>query len=130
MPVARPGDLMPGGGHFVTATFFANAGYSINNPGDVTFNARLDTDVNGDGILDTGLYLHSGGSLRLVARTGTVIPGVGTVAHVNPPSVATNPNQNPHDLFGGGAINDLGEILFQVTLTDGRGVLLVATPGT
>ena len=28
---------------------------------------------------DTGLYVWSHGSLRLVARTGTVIPGVGTV---------------------------------------------------
>jgi hypothetical protein len=127
MPVARPGDLMPGGGHFVTATFFANAGYSINNPGDVTFNARLDTDVDGDGIPDTGLYLHSGGSLRLVARTGTVIPGVGTVAQINSPAFAASTGNT---LFGGGTINDRGQIFFQVTLTDGRGVLLVATPGT
>jgi hypothetical protein len=129
IPVVRPGDPLPGGGLLDTATFFAYQ-YGLNNLGDVTFTARLNTDVDQDGVRATGLYVLSDGSLQLVARTGTVIPGVGTVAHVNPPSVATNPTQNPHDLFGGGAINDLGEILFQVTLTDGRGVLLVATPGT
>ena len=37
-------------------------------------------DYNGDGTADTGLYAWSKGRLSLVARTGTIIPGVGTVA--------------------------------------------------
>lgn len=123
--VARPGDAMPGGGHIVTAGILANGSYSLNNRGDVAFSARLDTDVNSDGAQDTGLYLRSGGSLRLVARTGTVIPGVGTVAHINPPALSTSTGAQ---LSGGGAINDRGQIFFQVTLTDGTGVLLTATP--
>ena len=54
----------------------------VNNAGEVVFNATLDTDDNADDLPDTGLYVWSHGSLRLVARTGTVIPGVGTIAHL------------------------------------------------
>jgi hypothetical protein len=125
----RPGDPMPGGGNFVTASSIAYQ-YSLNNPGDVAFIARLDTHTPGlgnpAGAGDTGLYVASHGSLQLVAHTGTVIPGVGSVAQVNAAilSGATFPS-----LFAaGGAINDRGQILFEVTLIDQTtGVLLVAT---
>jgi hypothetical protein len=109
----------------------------VNNVGDVVFNAKLDTDDNGDDLPDTGLYVWSHGSLRLVARTGTVIPGVGTIAHlvmnvlVAIPSTTLFPNSGAHN-------NDRGQVLFGATLcdigvtpcatSDGRGVLLVATP--
>ena len=45
----------------------------------MVFGGSLDTDVNHDGIGDTGVFVWSAGTLRLVARTGTIIPGVGTV---------------------------------------------------
>ena len=82
IPVARPGDEMPGGGRFVTAAIITGWQIDVNNAREVVFNASLDTDANGDGFPDTGLYVWSHGRLRLVARTGTEIPGVGMVAHL------------------------------------------------
>jgi len=120
--VARPGDAMPGGGTLVTATS-QDANYDLNNRGDVTFSGMLNTDVNGDGIADTGLYLFSHGSLSLVARTGTLIPGLGTIAFLGAPFFDPN-----HPVGTGAIINARGQILFYATLTDGRGVLLLATP--
>jgi hypothetical protein len=118
--VARPGDRMPGGGTFVTASILAAENVHINNTGEVVFNALLDTG-------DTGLYAWSHGSLRLVARAGTIIPGVGKVSQLLtfvtlfPPLPGTYPNS--------GAINnDRGQVFFAATLTDGRGVLLLASP--
>jgi hypothetical protein len=122
---------MPGGGNFITASFVTYQ-YSLNNPGDVAFIARLDTHTTGlgnpTGVGDTGLYVASHGSLRLVARTGTVIPGVGSVAQVNVPLPFLLDTGFSPAFASGGAINDRGEILFVVILTDQTtGVLLVAT---
>jgi len=111
----------------VTASTLSSQQIHINNGSEVVFNAVLSTDVNNDGIKDTGLFVWSNGSLRLVARTGTVLPGVGTVdglvmgVIVVPPPPILVPNS--------GAINnDLGQVLFGAKLSDGQGVLLVATP--
>ena len=116
-PIARPGDPMPGGGKIVT-TGPADT-FHLSNSGDVTFNARLDTGEH-------GLYVASRGSVRLVARTGTVIPGVGTIVELVPP-----------DLVGTGSVpsptgaNERGQILFTAAVNDGsgalRGVILLAT---
>jgi hypothetical protein len=111
--VARPSDPLPGGGHVVTVIPAAHSDY-VNNRGVVTFDAQLDTDANHDGVPDTGLYEWSRGTLSLVARTGTIIPGMGTIAQIN--------------ALGSGILNDRGQVLFQATLTDGRIVLLIATP--
>lgn len=119
--VARAGDAMPGGGHFVRSGF----GTSMNNSGDVVVNALLDTQT--DGVPDTGLYVWSRGTMRLIARSGTVIPGVGKVSLTTtgtgivppPPAGALFPFVAP--------INDRGQLLFGATLTDGQGVLLLAT---
>jgi hypothetical protein len=127
IPVAIPGDSMPGGGHFVSPSLFRGAEVNINNPGEVAFSALLDTDDDHDGNPDTGLYVWSHGTLKLVARTGTVLPGIGTVRHLAtfvtgfPPPPVSTPSS--------GAINnDHGEVFFCATLTDGTGVLLIATP--
>ena len=78
------------------------------------FNALLD---NGD----EGLYVFSHGSLSLVAKTGTVIPGVGKIAAL--------------DFFSLGVpssfarINNRGQVAFGAALTNGGGALLLATPG-
>jgi hypothetical protein len=114
---------MPGGGHLVTAGFFT-IDLGLNNQRVVAFSATLNTDVNHVGFKDTGLFTWSRGTLSLVARTGTVIPGVGTIQALLSPGEegSTSP-------FGGGeAINERGQIVFQAALTDGRGVLLLATP--
>jgi hypothetical protein len=120
--VARPGDPMPGGNAFETAsTFTATSG--INGPGDIAFAATLDTNTTGDAFNDTGMYVASHGSLQLVARSGTVIPGLGTIEQIGQPQNIGVP------LYGtGGMINNRGQVLFNATLTDGTGVLLVATP--
>ena len=127
--VARPGDPMPGGGHVVTASNLIGWQISVNNPGDVAFNALLDTDDNGDGVRDTGLFVWSRGVLRLVARTGTVVPGVGEVAHLvmGVLVVIGNTGFVPNS---GAMINDHGQVIFGATLSDGHGVLLVATPNS
>jgi hypothetical protein len=126
--VAEPGDAMPGGGHLKTAGFFT-IDLGLNNQGVVAFSATLDTSdpVNGDGSFDTGLYTWSRGTLTLVARTGTVIPGVGTIQALLSPGEIGNTG-NTSALGGSEAFNNRGQILFQATLTDGRGVLLLYTP--
>jgi hypothetical protein len=125
--VARPGDEMPGGGRFVTSATIIGWQIDVNNAGEVVFNATLDTDDNGDGFPDTGLYLFSNGKRRLVARTGTEIPGVGTIAELvmnvpltPPPPPVFVPNSGANN-------NDRGQVVFGATLTNGRGVLLLAT---
>jgi len=122
LAVARPGDSMPGGGTFLRAGDQLT-GYDLNQSGDVSFAATLSTDVNNDGLADSGIYVFSNGSLRVVARTGTVIPGLGTIAYLGT-ALDIAPS-----FFGPGAIiNERGQVLFYATLTDGRGVLLLATP--
>jgi hypothetical protein len=125
--VARPGDAMPGGGQFVTSATIGGWQVDVNNAGEVVFNAALDTDDNGDNIKDTGLYLFSHGKLRLVARTGTEIRGVGTIANLlmNVPQVQEPTVFVPNS---GANNNERGQVVFGATLTDGRGVLLLATP--
>jgi hypothetical protein len=106
--IARPGDIMPDGRRILTVNPPSSAGnYWVNNRAEVSFNASL---PNGE----SGLYVHSQSALHLVAGTGTVIPGVGTVADVS-------------GLIGG-VLSDAGQIFFWATLKDGRGVLLLATP--
>jgi len=125
IPIARPGDAMPGGGHFVTASV-VNGNTHLNNRGDVVFNATLDTSTGG--VADTGLYQWSHGQLSVIARTGTVIPGVGTIAAVtNPSAIVVGP---PAGVFptSGAVNNDRGQVIFAVTLTDGTGVMLLYTP--
>jgi hypothetical protein len=117
--IAQTGDSMPGGGHFVTDIDYSPGNLDLNDRGDVTFGATLDTDVNGDGIPDSGVYLWSHGTLSVIARTGTVIPGHRTLAEMQPPSPFAG---------SGGLSNDRGQVFLQGTLTDGTGVLLVATP--
>jgi hypothetical protein len=122
--VARPGDPMPGGGEFSSAANNAGA-EGINNRGDVSFTAALNTDTTGTGFDDTGVYVASQGTLRLVARSGTVIPGVGTISRIG--QFVNKPTNSPPAVIGG-IVNDAGQVAFGATLTDGRGILLLATP--
>ena len=109
-PIALPGDVMPDGGKILTvnpARVVAN--YSLNNRGDISFNASL---KNGG----SAFYVYSEGGYHRIAGTGMVIPGVGTISSVS------------NFLVNGGILNDSGQIFFWATLTDGRGVMLLATP--
>ena len=118
--VIRPGDALPGGGNFVT-TGFGSPQFSFNDRGEAAFAATLDTDDDGDGIPDTGVYVWSAGALQLIARTGTVVPSIGTIAHIQSPQSIGS--RLP---FGGAVLNSRGDVLFEATLTNGLGVLLVA----
>jgi len=114
---------MPGGGSFVSAADIVTT-YGINSEGDISFAAALNTDSIGSGNDDTGLYVLSHGALHLVARTGTVVPGLGTIATLS----QYQPSPAQPNYATGGAINNRGQILVNATLTNGAGVLLVATP--
>ena len=120
--VACPGMSMPGGGRMVSAGA-QDGTYSLNAAGEITYAAVLDTSTGG--VADNGVYLFSNGRTSVVARTGTVMRGVGTIASVgltSPGSAAAPPNQD------GGLLNDAGQVLFSATLTDGRVALVLATP--
>lgn len=128
IPIARPGDAMPGGGTVTTASFFVG-GCDLNDCGEVCFNASLETDEGPA----QGLYVWSGGEIRLVARTGTVLRdkdgnAIGTITALLPPDdLPFFPHDFPYTHVGT-AINELGQIAFTAVLTDGRGVLLRADP--
>jgi hypothetical protein len=118
--VARQGYPAPGGGNF-KAFGCSGGSFGINDLGQIAFGAVLDQDANGDGVDDSGMYVAGpSGSINVVARTGTVMPGVGTVVHVGYVfSCVAAP---------GGEINNRGQVLLQVTLTNGKNVLVTATP--
>ena len=119
--VAKPGDSLPGG--VMANTTLSQGSHGINNRGDVAFVAQLDADRNGDQIQDTGVYLHHAGTISTVVRTGTAIPGVGTVAHTNNPFWVETSWPAP-----GVHLNERGEILTQVIMEDGKTHVVVATP--
>ena len=101
---------MPGGGH-VTRLVRNTAQVGLNERGDLTFYADLDTS-------ESGLYIYSKSSISLIARTGTVVPGVGTIFSME---MSDQPGNSV-------ALNDYGQVGFGCTLADGRVVLLIATP--
>ena len=109
--IAKPGDAMPGGGTFATCgDFTQNA--SLNNQGDIVFDATLKDGTN-------GIYLWRHGVVFLVAKNGTGT-GAGVISTL--------------DDFGGAvantqvSINDVGQILFAAKFKEGGGAMLVATP--
>jgi hypothetical protein len=67
--------------------------------------------------------ISSGGKLRLVARTGALVPGVGTLA----PFINGN-GTVPGEADGDCLINNPGQVLFNAILSDGRIGLFIATP--
>jgi hypothetical protein len=125
--LARPGDPMPGGGHLVRSSL-VGGNYGINESGDVVFSGVLDTDVDGDGTPDTGVFLWSHNQLSLVAKSGTVLPGIGTVFQMVAQAFIVVPPPPNSTSVCGTVINDRGTIVFQPALTDGRTVLIQATP--
>lgn len=126
--IARPGDPMPSGGTLVNASVIG-ANVHVNNCSEVVFSGVVDTDVDGDSFADTGLFRWSHGHLSEIARTGTVIPGVGTVDELAAPQLVVPPAPIP-TTTSGAINNDVGQVIFQATMTDGSGVFLLATPSS
>ena len=110
--VARPGQAMPGGGTFASAGTFASQ-VGMNDRGQVVFAAKLN-----DG--SEGVYQWSHGILALIARTGTNIPGAGTISSFDQfgPGTATAFASN----------NSRGQVAFGAVLSNGNAALLLATP--
>lgn len=120
--VARPGDLLPGGGK---VRYINHGNWDLNNAGEVVFRARHAED-NSIGSV-SGLYVWRGGTIRLgtirldtirlVLRNegpsgaATLIPGVGKIAGVIQ-----------------ARINDRGQVVTWAGLDDGTDVLLLGTP--
>jgi hypothetical protein len=124
--IARPGDAMPGGGHLVTVSQITGSQHWLDNQGDVVFTATLDTSTGG--VPDTALYEWSKGRLSLVARSGTVLAGIGTIESLtSPANVIIGPSPG-FFATGGSVLNDRGQVLYSATLTDGTCVLLLSTP--
>jgi hypothetical protein len=111
VPVVRPGDALPDG-TLKTVSDFVN-GHHLNNPGEISFLAELTTG-------DEAIYVKSGNTFRLVAKRGTNVPGVGTIANFDTAGGT---------LLNGGAVNnDRGQVMFSANLVGGGAALIVATP--
>jgi hypothetical protein len=130
--VAKVGDVAPGGGIFNFITGVSVQGQiALNNLGDIAFEAATTLP---DSSIDEAVYYYSGATkkLRRLAGIGTVIPGYGTIVSLEqlgaqvfpPPPVGGFPISNM-------TLNDLGQVAFAATITDGvtvYGVLLMGTP--
>ena len=109
--IAKPGDAMPGGGKFATCGYFTQNA-SMNNEGDIVFDATLDDGTN-------AIYLWRHGVVSLVAKTG-MDTGAGVISTLDDFSGFVANTQV--------SINDAGQILFGARFKDGGGAMLVATP--
>jgi hypothetical protein len=110
IPIAVPGDPLPGGGYFAKAGFF-NQDTAMNNAEAIVFWAALTDGTE-------GIYLWQTGYLTLVAKTGTKT-GDGIIANFD--DTAGTPSTQV-------AINDVGQIIFTARYQAGGGALLMATP--
>ena len=80
--------------------------YALNNRGQIAFLVGLfDPEL---GTFGPAVLSWDAGTIRLVARPGTSVPGVGTIENI----------------YNSLLINDRGQILLQAQLVDGRRVLL------
>ena len=116
VPVVLPRDTLPDGKMKTVSDYIQ--GHHLNNPGEISFLALLDTG-------DEAIYVKSGSTFRLVAKTGTTIPNVGTITDFDTFGV----DQYGRPSLSGGAINnDRGQVIFSANLVGGSQALIVATP--
>lgn len=122
--VVYPGQVFTAEGDPYTAIRASNIvnNYYVNDRRDVVFTLQYDADANGDGAKDSGVFTYIDGTYEVVAKTGDVIAGIGTIAHIAQP-VNTAAASSPQ---GYSLINSRGDIMFQATLSDGTGTLLLA----
>ena len=130
--IARVGDPAPGGGTF---SFITGAGYfghiAMNNVGDIAFEAATTLP---DSSIDEAIYYYSGGTkkLRRLAGIGTVIPGYGITVSLEQVGALVFPDVPVTGVpFSGITLNDVGQVAFAATVTDGvtvYGVLLMGAP--
>src|SRR5262249_27238642 len=87
-------------------------GHHINNVGQISFLAAEDSGAE-------AIWVKTGNNLRLVAKTGQTIQGVGTIANFDIEGAT---------MFDGGRNNDLGQVFFAANMTDGSCAIFIATP--
>ena len=126
------GDPAPGGGFFNFITGVSVQGdIALNNLGDVAFEAATTLP---DGSIDEAIYYYSGSTrkLRRIAGIGTVIPGGAIIVSLEQNGVVSFPPPPPGGFPNSGTtLNDLGQVGFAATVTDGLtvyGVMLLGTP--
>jgi hypothetical protein len=126
--VVYPGQVFTANGDSYTAVRASNIvnNYFINDGGEVVFVLQYNADANADSHNDSGVFTLSDGSYGVVAKSGDVIPGVGTIRHIEKPVI--NPTTNTSAPQGYSVNNNRGQVIFQATLNDGTGSLLLATP--
>ncbi len=130
--IAKVGEPAPGGGTF---NFITGAGFgghiALNNAGDVAFEAATTLP---DSSIDEAVYYYSSATkeLRRLGGIGTVVPGYGTVVSLEQVGALVFPGVPVTGVpFSYMALNDLGQVAFAATVTDGvtvYGVLLMGTP--
>ena len=130
--ITKVGDPAPGGGNF---QFITGAGFgghiALNDAGDIAFEASTTLP---DSSIDEAVYYYSGETkeLRRLIGIGAVIPGYGTIVSLEQVGALVAPGVPVTGVpFSYTALNDLGQVAFAATVTDGVtvfGILLLATP--
>lgn len=90
----------------------------LTDDGAVTFHAKL-TGPTVTTANDTGIWIASGGQIRLIARTGERAPGC-------PPGVTYSELSAPFPVGGGIAVDGRGNIVFSANLSGGVRALFVS----
>jgi hypothetical protein len=116
LSLARTGDPLPGGGAFLNSAG-QPGNWDLNERGDVTFSATLDTVQEEYDLDDHGLYRWSDGVLSVVTRTGDLLPA-GPLLALQPLGLLGISSP-----FSGAALNDRREVLFQATVISPDGFL-------
>ncbi|MEK6642630.1 MAG: thrombospondin type 3 repeat-containing protein [Planctomycetota bacterium] len=83
--VAYAGQLAPGLGNVTFANF---PSYTINNDGNLAFNAILAGPGVTPNVNDNSTWVEDGGALHMIARTGDAAPGGGHYMLLYPPALS------------------------------------------
>ncbi|MGH3712804.1 MAG: DUF7453 family protein [Micromonosporaceae bacterium] len=122
--VARIGQPAPGGGRLLQLAS-QPGNWDLNDRGDATFSATLDTADNPEGLPDQGLYRWTDGQLSLVVRSGTPLAGGAEIVVLQPPEFIGSLSP-----FSGALINNARQVLFAALVRVGDfydTVLYIAT---
>lgn len=128
--VVRGGQPLPGGGHlreFFLPFFTGRPHWALSDDGAAVFIGPMKESLFPDGAVSNGVFLDRGRGLEVVARSGSLVPGVGTIRAIGTLVQLPPTEEDPFPGFfiaGGVTINNRGQIAFPATLTDGRVVLL------
>lgn len=136
-PIAYPDQVLSAAGdsYTVVQTTLNVHGYYLNDAGAVSFSAAITGDRNGDGRYDSAAFVWQDGEYSLVTKTGDTIDGAGTVLYNGNPAAFPPLLSVSRTITGPGApnvsramINNRGQVMLVLTMADGSGRLVIATP--